>query len=786
MRVELTEFCQEFTTVLKPLSGTLDQSIIALHDLEDSSSVGTLLSDFVDIRHRLRILTDKAEQQHAYLLIFGPLKSGKSTLMNAISGSYVSEVSSLPAYPCLVYVQEGESRKCSITRFDGSTENFEREADLHQRIADAHADLAEELRRADQEQRTFNPAVDFPQAIRRVDFTVPAPNLRQSGTILVDTPGLYTKMRYNYEQLTRDFRHNAACAVFVVKTDNLFYDQVFDEFKDLLGFFSRIFLVVNIDASKKDLGADGNLAPALESRDPGRIIEAFENLTVSAQMREAIDDGRLRIYLVDVLGTARRSLSGETFRIGATPPEESAAQAEPEATELAAAPEQPQDTPPTGNQVGDSANIGFKAFIGDLTEYLNSSGYIIEFMADSLRQSQMLIDEIHESVGTSNVKRFREVTDDLKRHADAAAELIKRVDGLENQDWEAHLNAVKSELDAERKSFSDNAVESLRKSLETRVHEWFETDDSLQALVASRLQPAISETFQQLRSRVETLVRERFRQRNGGLKLDAMTVGHLHKLGITLDDCAGGAPEPATTASNAAKPKQIDLLQDQLPVKKLLLDWLTFRSPQKVRRRLLGDENPSNQPLPAVAKEKRLGEAGKTHILDQVGRHVNEDLRSQDSNHLEAETDSFRSHFLQAVRAKLSKRRAELQAEELELRRRHENHCKVNRSLDLLIAATSGASDQTTRLHGRFVEDKQAEIEEEVSEDLLAEADADADAETEVETIAKSDVATGASANARTGADEAASETKDGDDEDEDYALKPQTPEHATSPAPPI
>ena len=34
-----------------------------------------------------------------YVMIFGPLKSGKSTLMNAIAAAYVSEVSSLPAYP---------------------------------------------------------------------------------------------------------------------------------------------------------------------------------------------------------------------------------------------------------------------------------------------------------------------------------------------------------------------------------------------------------------------------------------------------------------------------------------------------------------------------------------------------------------------------------------------------------------------------------------------------------------------------------------------------------------
>ena len=71
--------------------------------------------------------------------------------------------------------------------------------------------------------------------------------------ILVDTPGLYSRMNFGYDVLTREFRDGAACAVFVVKTDNLFLEQVFAEFNQLLGLFSRIFIVVNVDSGKRDL-----------------------------------------------------------------------------------------------------------------------------------------------------------------------------------------------------------------------------------------------------------------------------------------------------------------------------------------------------------------------------------------------------------------------------------------------------------------------------------------------------------------------------------------------------
>ena len=72
-----------------------------------------------DIRARLRSLVEKLANQQAYLLIFGPLKSGKSTLMNAISGAYVSEVTSLPGYPCLVFVRHAEEPHFSVTRYNG-------------------------------------------------------------------------------------------------------------------------------------------------------------------------------------------------------------------------------------------------------------------------------------------------------------------------------------------------------------------------------------------------------------------------------------------------------------------------------------------------------------------------------------------------------------------------------------------------------------------------------------------------------------------------------------------
>ena len=52
-----------------------------------------------------------------------------------------------------------------------------------------------------------------PEAIRRVDVSLPAGQLGKSGAVLVDTPGLYARMRFGYDRMTREFRNAAACAI---------------------------------------------------------------------------------------------------------------------------------------------------------------------------------------------------------------------------------------------------------------------------------------------------------------------------------------------------------------------------------------------------------------------------------------------------------------------------------------------------------------------------------------------------------------------------------------------
>src|SRR5690625_6612236 len=96
IKTEISEFCEEFANILAPFEAVLREAREEVQGKTDSDALQHPIAGISDAHHRLETLISKVEEQQAYVIIFGPLKSGKSTLMNAISATYVSEVTSLP------------------------------------------------------------------------------------------------------------------------------------------------------------------------------------------------------------------------------------------------------------------------------------------------------------------------------------------------------------------------------------------------------------------------------------------------------------------------------------------------------------------------------------------------------------------------------------------------------------------------------------------------------------------------------------------------------------------
>ncbi|MDR3405738.1 MAG: dynamin family protein [Chthoniobacter sp.] len=642
MKTEISKFCEAYLTVLNSLPPTMRDATAAMEKGDAEGLLQHPLAILNDTRARLRSLVEKLESQQAYLLIFGPLKSGKSTLMNAISRSYVSEVTSLPGYPCLVYVRHSDQPHFSATRYNGRESVFANGQVLKDVIADSHIALAAQIREAEERRGDFDPRHDFTEAIRRVDVKLPVPTLAESSTVLVDTPGLYSRMNFGYDVLTREFRDSAACAVFVVKTDNLYLEQVFAEFNQLLGLFSRIFLVINVDSSKRDLQPDGTLSPSAESRNPEQIIEAFKTLSMAGPLRTAYEDKRLRIHAVDLMSAASAYLA-ENGQFGS----KSAYTAN-------------GGSAANGGGAGDPQREAFDTFLADLTEYLNSSDYTQEFMRDSLRQGTTLCGEMRGVCAGPEIQELTAKQAELSAEMTALQEKIATTERLLSVDWEATFDQARTENAKAIDRAAREKAEALVKEMTAALDAWYGTDASLADLPAKHWNPLLAKAAQSLatasRERLHTLLGGIL----GGAEPAAAVMTDLHAIDFPLAPISLAAARALDTAE-PADPYAMALKEEHVPVKKTFADWILFRGLATVRRRLFGED--LSQPIPPEIKTKRLpADTTRAALVETLTATVQEKFPELPAKYSTTLATAYAAKFRQIILERLRAQRDEFAA----------------------------------------------------------------------------------------------------------------------------
>lgn len=577
MQTVLSQFCEEFEGRVRPVLEPLDRFAASLGQTQDDTAARSVLPALLSTRHRLRALMEKVERQQAYVIIFGPLKSGKSTLMNAMSGAYVSEVTALPAYPCMVYFSHAEQRELVLTRYDGSVERLSDVADMRAQMNSAHAELAEAIRACESRGDEFDPVTHLPRAVRRVDVRTPAEQLAGSGAVLVDTPGLYSRMKFGYDLMTREFRDSAASAVFVVKTDNLFLEQVFAEFSDLLRLFSRIFLVVNLDSTKQDLQPDGSLGSSLECVDPQQIVEAFERLAMNASLKEARDDGRLRIYPIDLLQAASKRL-----RAGHAVDDDHAA----------------KDGEPEDD---------FSRFLSDLTQYLNSTDYLVAFLGDSLRQGSAILDELKGLTGSAPVVELARQVEALESERGERVARAAALARLASFGWDGALGAVRDDVERITIERSTAVRNETGEKADAALAAWFESDQSFGQL----LREGLGGVLGGYRDQVAAIAREVTQTVLGSDVAVATALreqrAEIGRAQVDLTSVARATLAALPAAPTRGEAPKLDVPVAVVQVKKTIWDHLLLRSQASVRRRLLGPDAAPEKPLPRKIKQKRLG-----------------------------------------------------------------------------------------------------------------------------------------------------------------------------------
>jgi len=690
MRTLLSQFCEEFDQAVRPLLDPLRKSTEILSERPQHATAKSLLPGLLDATHQFRVLADKVAEQQAYVLIFGPLKSGKSTLMNAMAAAYVSEVTSLPAYPCMVYCSHSDDRKFVVTRYSGSQDTYHDPAALRIAVERAHTDLADHIRKVEGEGKSFDPAIHFTEAIRRIDVKVPAGELAQSGSVLVDTPGLYSRMKFGYDRMTREFRNAAACAIFVVKTDNLFLEQVFEEFNQLLELFSRIFLVVNLDSTKQDLRADGTLAPSLESEDPIRIVQAFENLSMNAPLKAAADEGRLRIYPVDLQRAASRRLASK------------------EGVEAAEAP----------LTLSTERQADFEGFMSDLTEYLNSTDYLFAFLGDSLRRATSLLGEVDHATNHSTVTALSREMTEMEQDEQLCNERLAALSRLAEYDWRDALAGLRDELAEVGRARSEAVLVDSAHAMSSAIDRWFQTDASLAGLLSRDLEPLFESSQRGLALEVHEVLSDHVASGIAAVRLPARISEDLRSADLQFGEFGRGGLD-SVDPTRAIQDAELPIRAADLPVKRSFWDILLFRSKARVRRRVLGPDQQPDTRIPREVKAKRLGDPVRQilqsrmnafqakrfpELLDRIALDLFEDYAGAVSAALHARIGASRA----SLDTKLKGLRKELK----------ESRRVLNRLTDLAVSAEH-ARGMVEELSTRYSETDPHDLAQPIDSDSL-------------------------------------------------------------------
>ncbi|MCB1671870.1 MAG: dynamin family protein [Gammaproteobacteria bacterium] len=675
MKTILKSFCSQFSNQLDPFLDILDPAIGNLSGKsreEGLEPLSSIVAKLQEVQSRSRTLQEKIANQHTYLLIFGPLKSGKSTLMNAISGTYVSEVSGLPTYPALVYVQDGEKNSFQATTYEGTVREFADSVAMKAAIQQDHASLADAILEAEKSGQEFVPEVHHPKAISRVDVELPAPALSESGTVLVDTPGLYSRMKFGYDQMTKDFRDTAACAIFVVKTDDLFFEKVFEEFEELLGCFSRIFLVSNIDSSKQDLQPDGTLHVSLEGSNPEKVIEAFRSLSVSAPLQQAIDDGRLNIYTIDLLKAASRRLSDRAGKADSGQEDSVSAADEPdvpvaEADSPSAMSESDEElTVASGaaleqeegvtEPVPEAATDGFDHFMADLTSYLNSSDYVNDFVTDTLKAATDLIQAEIQDTATEIGQGIQESCKELNAAIYSARHRIDALNELEKVDWSENFSHLAQEKD---RIFGEVATTFARQGegLQKAVDDWMQNDESWQDLIHRHVEPLLKQEMGQDREALLERLRTLLDSSNGGARFSTTQTERMSQAGVSVEkrvrELLGSLGEDVEMPA-----PELKMPVEGVPLNLSFMDKLLFRNGIKVRQQFFGVEG--EQAIPAAKKQKRLEGAGIEHIREFFSHFVERTLPVLEKEYADRVLARYIKQYADALKEGVTKLKGEI------------------------------------------------------------------------------------------------------------------------------
>ncbi len=277
-----------------------------------------------ELRERFSSLYLRSRRPEVRVLVSGPLKAGKSTLLNVLAKNpHVSQISQLPAYPCFVEVRDlerssngepEEEERSLFYRSDGSLgEELSHQEGI--RLLDR---LLEDYLQAGPEAQ-----VEYRRVVQKVDLPS-----EESGVelTLIDAPGLFFDRRIDFESFpgeipgklgnsdsfARRYYRQADVVIFVVRPEQLYFQSVNDYLGELVRQTKmRLFLLVN--ASRRSKTQEGERIvdfDQVEQQDG--IRRSFLKRFGDRSLLEGLEEGgRISLHFTDLLEAAVALLTPE-------------------------------------------------------------------------------------------------------------------------------------------------------------------------------------------------------------------------------------------------------------------------------------------------------------------------------------------------------------------------------------------------------------------------------------------------------------------------------------------
>ncbi|HSR50586.1 MAG TPA: hypothetical protein VLV83_07135 [Acidobacteriota bacterium] len=220
-----------------------------------------------ELRERFGSLYRRTARPEVRTMVTGPLKAGKSTLLNVLARNpHVSQISQLPAYPCFVEVRDLERDEQGLAQEDPRSLFYRQDGSLgretsHEQGIEFLNGLLDEYIRSGKDA-----PIEFERVVQKVDLPKGEAGVE---LVLIDSPGLFFNRRvdatfFPSEELasdagkpevldrTRDMYLETDVVIFVIRPEQLFFEAVADYLRSFARRTKmRVFILVNASTRSK-------------------------------------------------------------------------------------------------------------------------------------------------------------------------------------------------------------------------------------------------------------------------------------------------------------------------------------------------------------------------------------------------------------------------------------------------------------------------------------------------------------------------------------------------------